>query len=261
MFAGFKSLPEIDALLRLPALRPFWPGSGAKLNDTALRDIARTILQADPLTAKGAQDVLQHTARDKLGPQGGYILDLLPRLRDQYGSDDPGSLVALVLMNFLVLEPGDAVYIPADGIHAYLSGDIVECMARSNNVLNTGFCPRADRDNVDLFADSLNLSCQGRTDVLLPSRTSSRGGNGHTVVYQPPIEEFDMLRTELGAGESEEITAADGPGVFIVTSGEGEMQADTKTFELREGFIFYVAPGVSVQWKTVKGMQIHMAIF
>jgi mannose-6-phosphate isomerase len=41
-------------------------------------------------------------------------------------------------MNFLTLNPGEAIYIPADGIHAYLSGDIIECMARSNNVLNSG---------------------------------------------------------------------------------------------------------------------------
>jgi len=29
------------------------------------------------------------------------------------------------------LHAGDAIYIPADGIHAYLSGDIVECMTRA----------------------------------------------------------------------------------------------------------------------------------
>jgi mannose-6-phosphate isomerase len=43
-------------------------------------------------------------------------------------------------MNYLVLQLGEAVCFPADGIHAWLSGNIVECMARSDNVINTGFC-------------------------------------------------------------------------------------------------------------------------
>lgn len=60
-------------------------------------------------------------------------------------------------MNYLVLQFGEAVYVPADGIHAWLSGDIVECMARSDNVINTGFCPRADRDSIDLFTYALTF--------------------------------------------------------------------------------------------------------
>jgi len=48
-------------------------------------------------------------------------------------------------MNYLVLQPGEAVCVPADGIHAWLSGDIVECMARSDNAINTGSYPQADR--------------------------------------------------------------------------------------------------------------------
>jgi len=66
--------------------------------------------------------------------------------------------VALLTMNHLVLEKEEAIYVPADGIHAYSSGDIVECMARSDNVLNTGFCPRANRDSVDMFTAALTFS-------------------------------------------------------------------------------------------------------
>ena len=70
-------------------------------------------------------------------------------------------------MNYLPLQKGDAIYVPADGIHAYLSGDIVECMARSDNVLNTGFCPRADRDSIDLFTAALMFSLKSAGDAIL----------------------------------------------------------------------------------------------
>jgi mannose-6-phosphate isomerase len=36
------------------------------------------------------------------------------------------------------------------------------------------------------------------------------------------------------------------------------MQADGQTFDLSEGYIFFVAPGVSVKWETDSGLQTHM---
>ena len=101
-------------------------------------------------------------------------------------------------MNFLTLNAGDAIYVPTDAPHAYLSGNIVECMARSNNVLNTGFCPHADRDSIKLFSAALTFSPHNADEVLLPSKLSSRGKNGKTVEYAPPMSEFNMLNVELG---------------------------------------------------------------
>lgn len=207
-----------------------------------------------------AEEQLQATPRAELEKVGaGYIAELLPRLQGQYGPGDAGSIVALTCMNFMVLSPLDAIYIPADGIHAYLSGNIVECMARSNNVLNVGFCPRADRNNVDLFADTLTFKAHSREDVILPATKSDRSKTGKTQVYKPPMSEFDMLMAGLRAGEADEIAKGDGPGVMIVTQGTGKMSADGKDFELKEGFIYYVAPGVDMKWETESGMQIFMA--
>jgi mannose-6-phosphate isomerase len=43
-----------------------------------------------------------------------YIPELLPRLAEQYDKSDPGNLVALLTMNYLVLQKGDAIYVPAE---------------------------------------------------------------------------------------------------------------------------------------------------
>ncbi|KAI1767180.1 mannose-6-phosphate isomerase [Hypoxylon sp. FL1150] len=259
VFAGFKPLDKIAPVFRLKPLQQFNPEQSDKWTDETLRNVTRTLLKSDLETVKKVQTELSKIPRDQLG-DAAYILDLLPRLQDQYGPEDAGSLVALLCMNFLVFKAGDAIYIPADGIHAYLAGDIVECMARSNNVLNVGFCPPGDRNNADMFADTLTFKAHSRDDVYLPSQKSDKGKNGKTVVYKPPMSEFDMLKTDLGAGQSEEIKASDGPGVMIVTSGSGSMHADGKDFQLKEGFIFFVAPGVPVKWESQDGVQIHMAV-
>ncbi|KAI1207491.1 mannose-6-phosphate isomerase [Annulohypoxylon truncatum] len=259
VFAGFKPLDKIAPLFKLEPLQEFSPEQPDEWTDETLREVTRNLLKSDLETVKRVQTELSKIPKDQLGEEA-YILDLLPRLQGQYGPEDAGSLVALLCMNFLVFEPGDAVWIPADGIHAYLAGDIVECMARSNNVLNTGFCPPGDRNNADTFANTLTFKAHSKDDVYLPSQKSEKSKKGKTVVYRPPMSEFDMLKTDLGSGEGEQLTPSEGPGVMIVTSGSGVMYAEGKYHQLKEGFIYFIAPGVPIEWESQQGMQVHMAV-
>ncbi|KAJ4291269.1 hypothetical protein N0V88_006271 [Collariella sp. IMI 366227] len=177
VFAGWKPLPEISPLFtNLTFLHPFVPPNTTTWTDATLRSVTRALLEADDNTIKSLHSQLLSAPPHLFHeiPNAGPIQALLPRLQDQYGPVDPGSLVALLCMNFMTLSPGDALYIPADGIHAYLSGDIVECMARSNNVLNAGFCPRAERNSIDLFAETLTFKAHSKGDMVLESEMSRR---------------------------------------------------------------------------------------
>ena len=55
-------------------------------------------------------------------------------------ADHPGDigLVALLLMRHEVLQPGQAVFMPAGGLHAYLRGTGLELLANSDNVVRSG---------------------------------------------------------------------------------------------------------------------------
>ncbi|KAK1496596.1 phosphomannose isomerase type I [Colletotrichum tamarilloi] len=260
VFAGFKPLDQISPVFNIPALRDLIPDGTTRWTDETLREVTRRILLADENTVEKASKALGGTPREELGGNG-YVLDLLPRLQDQFGKGDNGILVALLCMNFLSLEAGDALYIPADGIHAYLSGDIVECMARSNNVLNTGFCPPGDRNNIDLFSKTLTFMAHSKNDVLLPAEKSDRGTQGRTVVYPPPLSEFDMLKTDLDEGSKAEVLkASEGPSVAIVTDGEGVLEADGKKFDVKAGHIYFVAPGIEAKWETKGKMQVFTTV-
>ena len=262
VFAGFKPLAQIEPLFGHAPLRQFVPGGqqAGPWTDKTLREVTRSMLKADLETVKRVQSELGQLRREDLG-DAAYVLDLLPRLQDQYGPEDAGSLVALLCMNYLVFGAGDAIYIPADGIHAYLAGDIVECMARSNNVLNTGFCPPAARNSADLFADTLTFAAHSREDVYLPAQKYGKSRAGRTVVYAPPMSEFNMLKTDLPAGAADALAATEGPGVLIATAGAGVLKAEGKEHPLARGHIFYVAPGVDVEFAAGdEGLQIHMAV-
>ncbi|KAK4166848.1 RmlC-like cupin domain-containing protein [Cladorrhinum sp. PSN259] len=262
VFGGFKPVSEIQTIFKqVPALHSFVPQDApdGTWTDKTLREVTRNLLKADPDTVKSVESTLASTPKDTLGKQA-YILELLPRLQDQYGSTDPGSLVALLCMNFMTLLPGEALYIPSDGIHAYLSGDIVECMARSNNVLNSGFCPPEDRNDVALFTDSLTFEAHKPEDLVLKHPKTEKGTLGKTEIYNPPIREFQVLKTKLVGGEREIISPSEGPAVLIVTKGVGTMAADGKTFRLEEGGIFFVAPGVEASYDAVDDLEVFTVV-
>lgn len=258
-FCGFKPLQDIEALMNLPPLQIFLPAvKKPEFDNQVLKHVVKTMLEASDEVIAKTNDALLQLPKDSFG-QDTYIPDLIPRLSKQYDKCDNGTVVALITMNYLRLKAGESIYIPADGIHAYLSGDIIECMARSNNVLNTGFCPRADRDSVDTFCAALTFSPHSAEEAKLPPRTFDRCKNGKVEEYAPPLSEFNMLAMHLAEGESETIGAINGPAVAIVTKGEGTMKANGKEYKLSEGFIFFIAHNTKVEYEATKDLQVYTA--
>lgn len=246
--------------MQLDALKRYLPKiTKPQMDDQQLKAVVRNMLEADDETVKNTYTALTSLPGSDFDGDD-YIPTLAPRLAEQYSEADPGNLVALILMNYLVLQPGEGIYIPADGIHAYLKGDIIECMARSNNVLNTGFCPRAERDNVELFCSALTFTPHSPEECMLKQQDYSRSKNGKTVKYAPPLAEFDMLATTLKAGEKEELGKVNGPGILLATKGSAKIKANSTDVELKEGAVWFVAPETDLTFEAgSEGLQTHIA--
>ncbi|EFY86266.1 mannose-6-phosphate isomerase [Metarhizium acridum CQMa 102] len=264
LFAGWRDVNQISALFNMPSLRRFIPSGTDAWHAETLRDIVRYILKADEQTVQNIEEDLKLQSREDIVQKLGYpssMFELIQRLQSQYSATDPGLLVAILCMNYLVLEPGEAVFIPADGVHCYLSGDIVECMARSNNMLSGGLCPVADRDSIDLFSDTLRIDSSTRVDNLrLPAKPSDAGAGRHTLVYQPHIDEFDLLRIDMLAGEGELVWKHKGPTVAIAVSGEGTILGDGKELVVKSGFIFFIAAETTTMLRSTGALQIYAAV-
>jgi mannose-6-phosphate isomerase len=169
---------------------------------------------------------------------------------------DPGILCALATMNYLRLSPGQALYVPADGLHAWLSGDIVECMARSDNVLNVGLCPPDARSPVADFLECLTLD-PASPDACILAGTRRQGGV--TVEYAPPLGEFRVLALDaVGRPARDETwTAAAGPGVFWVVEGKGSVRAEGEEFAVEAGDVYFI--GHHTELKLDGDMKAYMA--
>lgn len=260
VFVGWMPLADIHKLFTtIPILKSKFPkAQGSQFGHEELKQTVWHILSASDEEIKEIYEKLKATPKENFGSHS-YIPELLPRLAEQYSKEDPGNLVALLTMNFLVLQKGEAIYVPADGIHAYLSGDIVECMARSDNVLNTGFCPRADRDSVDLFTAALTFAPKNSQDAILKPKKSEKGVNGNTKVLAPPMSEFNMLVVELGSKGTETIKALQGPAVMVVTGGKGTLKAEGKENEVEEGYVFYVGYNTELNFTAEESLEVHIA--
>lgn len=96
VFAGFKPNSDIQILFdQLEPLKKFLPSSHGNFNNESVKIICLNILNASDETIKDTQKGLQRLPRESFREQA-YILDILPRLQEQYSVEDPGSLVALL---------------------------------------------------------------------------------------------------------------------------------------------------------------------
>jgi mannose-6-phosphate isomerase len=144
---------------------------------------------------------------------------------------DPGVVISL-MCNHLKLAPGEAVYLPAGNLHAYLSGAGVEVMACSDNVLRGGLTTK----HVDLAAliEVLDFT-DGKVPVIHP--VLGPGG----LRYPVPVAEFDLTRCELDARSGTLTTS--GPQVLLCTEGSAVLASGETELKLLRGESAFVPAG------------------
>lgn len=139
--------------------------------------------------------------------------------------DDPGVLVTL-LLNHVVLAPGEAMYVSPGMIHAYTSGFGVEVMAASDNVVRAGLTSK----HIDI-AELLEITNFTPTPPPLWEPTRLRGHTG--VVLAPPVNEFELEVVDL---EDDEVTSDGGrPVIVLCLQGEASVTCSSGDQTLRHG--------------------------
>ena len=95
VFAGRDNNDIQDLFSALPPLERFLPRKDVNFDNDVLMQICYKILRASDEEIRTTQAELAKLPRGKYGKQA-YMLDLLPRLQQQYSKEDPGNLVALL---------------------------------------------------------------------------------------------------------------------------------------------------------------------
>lgn len=158
---------------------------------------------------------------------------LFLRQFDKRGPEDIG-LIFLFFLQRVHLEPGDAVFLAPGVPHAYLSGNIIECMANSDNVVRLGltnkFCDVNALSDILVYDELADYR-------IVPDKL------GFVSEYGSPAKEFKVKLLDLPEGEAESFPSRTSLSMFIVIAGEislhwgGDNESCTCVFKRGHSFI------------------------
>lgn len=212
----------------------------------AMLDALVPALQAGAVRLAGQPGEFQAAARTAL------------ELSERYPGD--AGVLAALLLNRVTLQPGEALYLPAGNLHAYLAGAGVELMANSDNVLRGGLTPK----HVDVPELLRVLDFTAGPPPLLRGRP-----DGSWIRYDTPVEEFLLRRWDADPapgsstdGPADHVTVPDGgPRILLCTAGSACVRCAEGELKIARGMSLWLAAadtGVTVQ-DAAEGTQLFLA--
>ncbi|WP_314037752.1 mannose-6-phosphate isomerase, class I [Dietzia sp. CH92] len=242
---GFRPVAQTIALLDafdVVALRPYRDMLAGQPDAEGLRavfttfvtmpHIALTDVVAD-LVAQAVAYLTEHGVDGHWAPVATTVAELAERY-----PTDPGVLGAL-LLNRVILQPGQAVYLGPGQLHAYLRGVGVEVMANSDNVLRGGLTPK----HVDVPELMRVLEFAPLADPTVGAVPAGRDIPDE-VDYPTPEPDFALSRIDLAPDRAVTWHPA-GPEVLLCTEGEALVDEDGAAETLRPGRAVWVPASAS----------------
>lgn len=195
-----KQYPEINVMVTRNQITPTKLKEGIHNIFLAIDDNSDTI----PSTITQ----LQKRLSQKLKPNDSELLFL-----DQFkkrGASDIG-LIFLFFLNRVHLRSGEGIFLAPGVPHAYLKGNIIECMANSDNVVRLGL--------TDKFCDSSALKDILIYDNGIDYRVKTTK-TGHVREYSTPATEFQVKSMELIEGTTELVKGPESLTMYLLVEGE-----------------------------------------
>ncbi|WLQ48680.1 mannose-6-phosphate isomerase, class I [Streptomyces poriferorum] len=190
--------------LGVDSLKPYADLLRAHPEEAALREVLTAILTADP--AQMAETVVATAAAaERMG--GAYA----PYARIAHHFPGDAGVLAAMLLNYVQLQPGEALYLGAGVPHAYLEGLGVEIMANSDNVLRCGLTPK----HIDVPELLRIVRFEATEPGILRPEASPSGEE----LYETPVDEFRLSRFDLSPGAAPVDLTAATPQILLCTAG------------------------------------------
>ena len=155
-------------------------------------------------------------------------------------SEFPGDAGVLgpILLNLVLLQPGEAMYLPSGQLHAYLNGVGIELMANSDNVLRGGLTEK----HIDVPELLLALTFQDQDVTILRAQATENGAE----VYRTDAKEFELSRLTISPDNPFCSAESRSVEIQICTEGQGLVTdlSDVADLPIRKGCSFIVPSSV-----------------
>lgn len=209
VLAGLREPDDAAGFLRALAVEELLPLAGQLITNTLQAILDWPEAGQAALVAQ----VVAACARLALA-EGPYAAPAAAAVR--VAADHPGDLgvVASLLMRHAVLAPGQAMFVPAGGLHAYLRGTGIELLANSDNVVRAGLTGK----HLDV-PELLKLLDPSVVVPVLSPRVLPDGISW----YDSPAPEFRLYLLEP-AGQTVALPG-EGPRVVLCTEGSAVLRS------------------------------------
>lgn len=239
--AGFRPLAqtrEIVAALNLPGLDHYFAGlADAADTEAVLRGVFTTLINIPAATRLELTGQIAQSAEAFLAAQGltgkkeqilaDPVADALANLAD-LANRYPGDIGVLgaILLNKVNLAPGEALFLPAGQLHAYVSGFGVEIMANSDNVLRGGLTAKHVDvpELVKVLEFTENADPRTMAKPLEPCATFDFSKEVTATTFPVPTSEFALTAVEF-TGSGKLSAQLDSGTIVLVTSGQVTVSA------------------------------------
>jgi mannose-6-phosphate isomerase class I len=236
---GFRPLTEIARVLReVPEFRELMPGFEPE--PECLRSLYERFMSLPQAEVDSILDPLVRRFREAEArvpftrDQPEYWLLKADREHSKDGHRERG-LLSVYLLNLVHLQPGEAMYLPAGVLHAYLEGSGVEIMANSNNVLRGGLTPK----HVDVPELLAILKFEGGPAEILRPAIMPNGGEWR---YETPAREFELRRVEIDNRQPHRNSADHSAEIVILVVAQQDArvtaESGSRSLQLRRGDVF-----------------------
>ena len=137
------------------------------------------------------------------------LVDLVSHLAFHHGTDR--GIATALLLNHMILNNGEAVFVPAGMPHAYLSGLGVEVMLASDNVLRGGLTPK----HIDVAELAEVLVFEQNSPSVAKTSTLAVGLER----FDLPTPEFEFYRAQVGSNNMLVDLNLPGDAIVLCTQG------------------------------------------
>lgn len=159
---------------------------------------------------------------------------------NHYFPNDIGVL-SIFFLNIVQMKPGQAIFLAANEPHAYLSGDCIECMACSDNVIRAGLTPKYK--DVETLLKMLDFS--GKTADEKFFQPIDVGP--HTKLFKPPVKDFAVIQIKVPKDvQAYDLANRNFGSIILVLNGNAVATFEGGTsLELKEGSIVFISAAIT----------------
>ncbi|XP_055011679.1 mannose-6-phosphate isomerase isoform X2 [Boleophthalmus pectinirostris] len=248
----FSGVPELLALVGPDSVQGLKSSLG-DLDQTraALKTCFSRMMRSDSDLVKTQLQALVHRLSEEGKPSP--VDSLLLTLYTQF----PGDIgcFCVYFLNLIELQPGEAMFLRANEIHAYLYGDCIECMSCSDNTVRAGLTPKFL--DVDTLCEMLDYSPSPAHSKLFPCRRDDQ--DPHVTLYDPPIDDFSVIRIQVPAElKSYTVAALDSGSILLVISGSARCTSHSD-ITLKRGSVFFLSANQNLPLEVTSSLELFRA--